>query len=529
MRTTSRRGSILLVTFMAITIAAMIATGLLLRADASQDVVGVSRTRMQARALAWSGVQAATAQLWSRRSELLSGADPEVFEEFEISLGSSRGIARTLQLAEDVRVECEPAKLPLNRVDVVSLAKLPGMGEAFAKQVVGKRVDGFYSPESALAQSSRPSDSDRPEESDATSLGEAGIARPVRMCSVFAFDPEIAGAAAAAVWPDMDGEARWFVGDGWTVELAEAVAAWGSEEDVKRAEACFKSEPRIESASGLVVRLAGAGVPREQWGAWLDVFTPNPDRFRAGVIDINRAPAAVLACIPGISAEAAERLVSLRPTLDAVTRASVTWPLLHGPLTQDQFELAVDWFTTRSLQFRVRIEAGTAASESLDATAEADSPPPLAGRVVLEAVIDIAGERPRIAYLRDVTLEPWQTAMPTPESETDLARESEVGSDGNEIEEPVGGDGPGASDDSENPPPAGGLEIDGLNMDDAVETEPDLSLGDLELGSKDQEGREKESARSSGVAGPDGQESTSDRGRPTDNRIGRWTFRRGRP
>src|SRR5262249_62111928 len=88
-------------------------------------------------------------------------------------------------------------------------------------------------------------------------------------------------------------------------------------------------------------------------------------------------------------------------SLDAATSRSVTWPLTHGILKEDEFLQAADHLTMRSMQWRVRVEAGL-----IDSTAP-DSPfrePGLEDRMAFEAVIDVASERPRIAYLRDVTM-----------------------------------------------------------------------------------------------------------------------------
>ncbi len=100
---------------------------------------------------------------------------------------------------------------------------------------------------------------------------------------------------------------------------------------------------------------------------------------------------------------------------------NVAWPAAEGILTEEQFEQAVDWLCVRSTQWRVRIEAGLRpvdegvdsawpvqppggdrvsgrATDTLD-----DAPPPMTHAMILEAVIDVSGRRPRLAYLRDVT------------------------------------------------------------------------------------------------------------------------------
>jgi len=526
-RLRTRRASILLVTFMAITIAALVATGLLLRADGSQDVVAVSLRRTQARALAWSGVQAALAQLADSRAGLLAGADPEVFSEFEISLGSSDGVVRTVQMAPGVHAESEAAKLPLNAVDVVALAKLRGLESGDAASILARRGDGFFSPESAFPDTATEPAAAADVRSDLPFDDAATLPDAARLATVFSFEPELAGPAAAAAWPRSDGEPRLFVGDGWTPALAEAVSAVLSEPDAKLAESCFTVQQPLERTSQVAARLAATGVPREQWGAWLDLFTTNPESFRAGLVDINRASASVLACIPGISAETAERLVSLRSTLDAAARASITWPLESGPLTQDQFLEAVDWFTTRSLQFRVRIEAGLAPADPVDTARDEGLLVPLKGRVVLEAVIDVAGPSPRIAYLRDVTLGAWRRPPATPDPLPDAF------SPGQRVAEARAADnadeGAAASD-------AGAdaaltidadLDVGGLEFTASFDPPSTSVIGDLEL-ERVETGGGIENPAGGGRASAAGQESATPAVRPgpSDNRTGRWTFGR---
>ena len=78
------------------------------------------------------------------------------------------------------------------------------------------------------------------------------------------------------------------------------------------------------------------------------------------------------------------------------------------------FEGIVDLVTTRCMQWRVRVEAGLARADGAGPGIGGPVSGAAAGgglesldlrpRVVLEAVIDVASQRPRVAYLRDVTL-----------------------------------------------------------------------------------------------------------------------------
>ncbi len=107
-----------------------------------------------------------------------------------------------------------------------------------------------------------------------------------------------------------------------------------------------------------------------------------------GLINVNTAPARVLATVPGIDADLAEQIVARRAELYADTRATTAWVYTTGLVDADAFKAIAPRLTARGRQFRVRCVGFGVPS----------------GRyTVLEAVIDLAGGRARIAYLRDLT------------------------------------------------------------------------------------------------------------------------------
>jgi hypothetical protein len=117
----------------------------------------------------------------------------------------------------------------------------------------------------------------------------------------------------------------------------------------------------------------------------------------------------VLACVPGIDADTAAKLVRERANVDDDTKLTICWPVISGVLTEDQFQRAAGHLTMRSTQWRVIVEAGmrdgTTGAEltEADRAAGADEKP-LLDQVTVEAVIDVSGTRPRVAYLRDISL-----------------------------------------------------------------------------------------------------------------------------
>jgi len=109
---------------------------------------------------------------------------------------------------------------------------------------------------------------------------------------------------------------------------------------------------------------------------------------KKGLININTAPVNVLVTVPGIDKSIAESIVTVRSGLDGETKSTIGWLYTHGVLDEDKFKDIASFITARSYQYRVRsIGFGVPC-----------------GRIrVLDAVIDLAQGPPRITYLRDIT------------------------------------------------------------------------------------------------------------------------------
>lgn len=172
----------------------------------------------------------------------------------------------------------------------------------------------------------------------------------------------------------------------------------------------FDSDSPPKKTSDLLKAMRKAGAPPGAWRlAWGVRF--GDDLYSRGRVDINRAPREVLAAVPGIDATVAEAIVARRAGLSADALMDPTWPARQGVMAPEQLERAADWITTRSLQWRVRIEA--AVLDAKDAEEQARGGEAGGGSsaqrpvsvVTLEIVVDAAAERVRVAYLRDVSLE----------------------------------------------------------------------------------------------------------------------------
>lgn len=456
-RVGSRRGLVLLAVLVIVALGAFVGAGLLTTAGAEAAGTAYSVRRVQARALAWSGVQAVAAELAAQRDELLNGEAPRLGERHELFRDDSgrTGVVRLLAVADGARWASEAGKLDLNAAPAEMLAKLPGVGEDLARRIAAAREErAFASVEDLLrVEGVTPAllDPAGGEElapafdapgSDGAGAGaesaadwlppdERGLAQFV---TVFAFDPNVqAGLGENA---EAAGRVRFPV---WAMDPDddELAALIGRRFDARPVSALRQAMRESERAEEWERLFLGAALPApgtaegadrreatEPAAALLDWLTVERDLYRLGRVDVNAAPAEVLACIPGIDADAAAQIVSLRERVQAEARRTPLWPYIEGVLTREEMATAARFLTTRSMQWRVRLEAGflpgsgevMAAPEAEEARSGAEAAlldrgaaeheDRLLDAVTLEVVIDVAGPRPRIASMRDVTLLP---------------------------------------------------------------------------------------------------------------------------
>ncbi len=121
----------------------------------------------------------------------------------------------------------------------------------------------------------------------------------------------------------------------------------------------------------------------------MDLLTVGPGgKIVPGLININTASLKVLSAVPGLSPELAGRIVDIRTGLDAQEKATIAWLVTEGLVDSSTFAAIAPFLTARSYQFLIRsIGFGLPSGEFR----------------VLECEIDLAGEFPRVTYLRDIT------------------------------------------------------------------------------------------------------------------------------
>ncbi len=415
-RSLERRGVILFGVLLLIGIGAYVGSTLLMSVQATRGSADASIRSDAARALAWSGVEGAMAELASQRERLLAGGEPELTERWTIEGGPGGrvGVVRLIPIVEDRVTVSESARLDLNAASPEMLASLPGVDEALAQRIVARRDSvGPYQSVAELAgvpgvdaellygSGGRDLRGIGGEEDPADLFFADGAEGLLSLLTVYSFEPNVQTGIDSS---EHIGTRRINLNLPWSSRLERALTRRFNAEAARAIGGLMRSQGGFTSDRMIVQELSTRA--QGAWPIWkiaLDSVTTSDDEFRPGRVDIVRADARVLASLPGIDEASAESIVAERENLSGDDRLSVVWLAERQILSTDAFGRAVDHLSFRSLQWRVRVEAGFL---PLDANADADrdSDTPLQSRVVLEAVIDVASQRPRVAYVRDITM-----------------------------------------------------------------------------------------------------------------------------
>src|SRR5262245_23018417 len=142
-----RRGSVLLAVMVVIAMAALAGTTAVYLVQAEMAASRTAIRRTQARALAWSGVQAVMAEIADQRESLIDGGEPDLTREWELFTdeGGQRGIVRLVPWSEDGPLaQSETAKIDLNTATEEMLTNL-GLGGRVAAAIVAARDKARFS------------------------------------------------------------------------------------------------------------------------------------------------------------------------------------------------------------------------------------------------------------------------------------------------------------------------------------------------------------------------------------------------
>ncbi len=418
------RGLVILVVLVVVTLSALIASSVLLMGESASEEATHDRRGAQSRLAAWSGVQAVMSRLSSQRDDLLDGGAPVLPESwtFPVAGGGPAPAFRVVGVGGRMTATSENARLDVNLASAEMLESLPMIDVALARAIVGAR------PFSSMAELAGVAGV-----TPALLYGEVGDdlvesdapASLFEVLTVFSFDPNIQRGEGENGEAHR-GERRINLGLGWSEELERGVTDRWNESAAAVLKNLFEQGESLERTSDVVGLYRRFGAAPADWVEGLDALTTVDSEHVRGLVDLNRAPPAVLAAIPGIDESAAGEIGDARERLGLDQRTSIVWPVIEGILSEDEFQQASDWLTTRSMQWRVRIEGGTQTGSGLARDA---SEAALRDRVVYECVIDVSSRRPRVAYLRDVTglelaLAMGRTIEPELELDTEIEREA---------------------------------------------------------------------------------------------------------
>lgn len=411
----SRRGTILFVVILALTIAALVTAGMIQGASAARASARAGADRDQLRALAWSGVLGAMNELASQRDALVKGKDPALTGSWQLFASGGDKAVVTLQKFGALHATSECARLDVNGAAASDLARVDGLADLAPAIASGQP---WTSPEELRELASAPA-TQTPGPTPGTptsapSTTSAPGADWLKHLTTFSADAQVTQAGAA----------RLVIADTW--DLADAKAAAAETQGLAPLlEALAAEVKQPTTMSGLLAWLTAQNAPPAPAGHLLDLFCDSPG-VHPRVVDLNRADAQVLAALPGMDAPLAQRLVAARERLDPNALSLITWPVSAGVLSPAQLATLLPKITTRSLVWRVRVIAQispiadqpgpqSAAGQGPDlgsgplAATESAAPSGRAAsgglRMILDAVIDVTGATPRLAYLRDASWE----------------------------------------------------------------------------------------------------------------------------
>ncbi len=440
------RAVVLFAALVVISIGALVGTTVIYFSEAERAAADVTVRKTQARAMAWSGVQAVMAELASQRDGLVSGEKPKVTERWTAPAPDAERGPRwgyRIVSVHGAMVQSEMGRLCINASSEEMLEKVGFPKEVAGRIVAAAKTRKFSSVTELLdvegvtatmlwggsgggegpvdqsptmvagaAESTSGTPASRAGETTVPTSGRAPLPLAERL-TVFSFDPDVqVGLGSRA--SEAAGIRRINLNTPWSDRLGDAIERRWDKGVADAIKGMMQGGDRFESIADIVKKMRALGLKPQDWLEGLDALTCSADEYRVGLVDLGTAPAEVLACVPGISEEAAAEIVFRREKLDDVRRKTIVWPVLEGILKEGEFEQACGCLAMRSMQWRVVIEGGVMPTEEGAGASPArgrrqfpggeQEEAALKDRVVLEAVIDVSSKRARVAYLREVTM-----------------------------------------------------------------------------------------------------------------------------
>ncbi len=383
----NRRGAVIFVVLIAVVAMAAGLSALLSGVRGQSNAVRSIVTRHESRLAARSAAYAIAAELHRSREEAHLGQIPELPDNEDVlRYEDKQSWQWTIVSADGHSVEPFAARLDLNHAEDAVL-------EAFFQS---NEIDSEH------ALSHRP----------IRSLGMARHAiaeapeNPVdQLVTISSLDPQLRSGAGGQ--SGFVGTPRMGVGAGG--EPSSSL----SPEGVALYESISSGDWQPAGLGEILTQLPLRSIPEEEWDILLDSFDMNDGRPSYGLVDLSHASANVLSALPGIDEEVAESLVDHRESLSDDDLSGLSWPVREGLMEIDDYTKAINFLTSRSLQYGVRfaVERDEEISESDQLTSDDLFEDITAAQY--EMVVDLSGEQPRIGYLRDVTNLKWEVKQPT--------------------------------------------------------------------------------------------------------------------
>lgn len=396
----NHRGFVLVAVLVIVGSALLVTTSMLFTSSAEFAAARVSAERAQARALAWSGLQAIMSRLHDQRQRIYDGDGLELDEQYTIfSAGSRLGVARLLPCGPGgARLVPEGGKVDVNQADATALMATGLIDAALAEAIVSCRDTALARPfqsvnELLLVEGMTPELLFGDAESAAAApagFEAAGADASLRcladLLTIYACEPA----------RQRSGAARINLNVPWSDDLARAVDARFGAGESALLKQVFDSGMTFDTEAKLFEVMRTFKVETQAWPAILDTFTTDAGAFHFGRLDINTATREALLALPGLTPEQADRIVEQRQSLAPGEKATIAWPTLQGIIPTESYDTLAGRITTRSWAYRIRLASGEVSAD--DDRGELEAP------MIFEAVIDLASSRPRLAYLRDVTM-----------------------------------------------------------------------------------------------------------------------------
>jgi len=416
-------GFVLLAVLVLVAAAILIATGGIFAARSATASSRASLADAALRGAALDGVAVAADMLAAERGTILAGGK-SAFEEreddverllFERVDGDERIEVVLVRMPSGGSFEPEGAKLPSAWLDEVSAARLAsalGSDAAVEPLLAALRASPDATSVDSIVER-------LPEGERAAALRT--LLGPLRTTTALEDDREtpplvsLVGVHARETLVDATGTPRLDVigalglaeGDGTTTERSDAALERFDDAEIE----AFEQAARKAGAEPDDAELAGAllarGVELARRDAILSSATLHAGAIAPARLDLVRAPRAVLEAFAArerLSDGFAERVEAVRATLEEGERTGTAWLVDRRVVSAEEHARIAGRITSRSTAWRCRVVARQIVRGEDDDDFDGAEEPVRGAIAVLDAIIEIGADEPRIVFLRDVSL-----------------------------------------------------------------------------------------------------------------------------